>query len=129
MTEYNKVLEKVEAIDRDSADEEFLKEIDDLLRIDVSNLNYDSQHIVDSIVEEIEMILQELENGFLLGDANHDHEISAYDARLVLCYASGDMVMSNHQRIVSDMNGDGQVTTIDARLILIKVIELQKTKP
>ena len=129
LTEYNKVLEKVEAIDRDSADEEFLKEIDDLLRIDVSNLNYDSQHIVDSIVEEIEMILQELENGFLIGDANHDHEISAYDARLVLCYASGDMVMSNHQRIVSDMNGDGQVTAIDARLILIKVIELQKTKP
>ena len=37
--------------------------------------------------------------------------------------------MSNHQRIVSDMNGDGQVTAIDARLILIKVIELQKTKP
>ena len=129
LTEYNKVLEKVEAIDRDSVDEELLKEIDDLLRIKVSNLNYDSQNIIDSIVEEIEIILEELENGFLLGDVNHDHKISAYDARLVLCYASGNIEMSNRQRKVSDINGDGQVTAVDARLVLIKVIELQEMKP
>ena len=103
--------------------------VDDLLRIEVSNLNYDSQNIIDSIVEEIEIILEELENGFLLGDVNHDHKISAYDARLVLCYASGNIEMSNRQRKVSDINGDGQVTAVDARLVLIKVIELQEMKP
>ncbi len=129
LTEYSKVLEKVEAIDRDSADEELLKEIDALLRIEVSNLKYDSQNIIDSIVEEIEIILEELENGFLLGDVNHDHKISAYDARLVLCYASGNVEMSKRQQRVSDINGDGQVTAVDARLILMEVIELQEIKP
>ncbi len=121
-TEYNNVLKDVEAIDRGSVDEMLLKELDELLRIDVSNLMYDNQPLIDTIVSEIRMILFEIKYGFVLGDINHDHVISAFDARMALCFASGANNLTKHQQLVADMNADGQVTAIDARLILKKVV-------
>ncbi len=123
LSKYNEAVEKVESLDRESVDENLLAELDDLLKIDVSALTYDNQYIVDSIVEEIEFILYEVENGIMIGDVNHDHKISAYDARMVLQFAAGTVIPSKQQQRLSDMNGDGKVTAIDARQILTHCID------
>ena len=123
LTEYNKVVEEVSLIDRENVDEILLNELDDLLSLDLSKLTYDNQYLVDSIVEELEFVLYEIEYGVLLGDVNHDHKVSAYDARIVLRFAADTINLSRQQQRIADMNGDGQVTAIDARLILIQSIE------
>ncbi len=123
LTEYNKVLEEVNLIDRENVDELLLNELDNLLSLDLSKLTYDNQYLVDYIVGEFEYILYEIEYGFLSGDVNHDHKVSAYDARMVLCFAADTINLSRQQERTADMNGDGQVTAIDARLILIQSIE------
>ena len=123
LTEYNRVVDEITSLDREKIDEILLNELDELLSIDVSNLTYDNQYLVDSLVEEIEYVLYEIEHGVLLGDVNHDHKISAYDARMILCFASETVKPSKQQQRVADMNSDGQVTAIDARLILTQCIE------
>lgn len=123
LNEYNRIVEEVNLIDRENVDKVLLDELDDLLSVDISNLTYDNQYLVDSIVDEIEFVLYEIEYGVLPGDVNHDHKISAYDARMVLRFASDTIKPSKQQQRVADMNGDGQVTAIDARMILTKCIE------
>ena len=123
LSEYNKVVEEVNALDRNTIDETFLAEIDELLSIDVSNLTYANQDIIDNIVNEIELIFSDINSGYLVGDTNNDGILSAYDARLVLRYvAEIDNVTSRAKRI-SDINGDGEVSSIDARMILKLCIE------
>ncbi len=123
LTDYNKVINEANSIDRQNVDKVLLNELDELLNVDVSNLTYDNQYLIDSIVEEIEFVLYEIEHGVLSGDVNHDHKISAYDARMVLCFVADTIKPSKQQQRVADMNGDGQITAIDARQILIQSIE------
>ena len=123
LTEYNKVIEEVNAIDRDSVDKELLDELDDLLKTDVSKLTYDSQYVVDYLVDDIRFVLYEVYNGVMLGDMNHDHKITAYDARIVLRCVSGTIELSPHKLKSADFNGDGEVSAYDVRLILKKAVE------
>ncbi|MBR5246776.1 MAG: leucine-rich repeat protein [Clostridia bacterium] len=123
LTEYNKVVEKVDLINRQNTDEFLLEDLDNLLSINVSNLTYDNQDVVDSIVERIGYVLFEIENGFLLGDINHDNKLSAYDARVILCFASETLTPSKQQQRTADMNGDGEITAIDARMLLTQCFE------
>ena len=119
LNEYNKLIDEANSIDRENVDEVLLNELDELLAINVSNITYDSQELVDSIIEELEIILYEINNGLLLGDMNNDHRITAYDVRMVLCYVSGTISVSKHQLRAADMDGNGEITSYDARLILI----------
>ncbi len=123
LTEYNQALEEANSIDRESVDKELLKELDDLLKTDVSNLTYDSQYVVDYLVDDIRFVLYEIYNGVMLGDMNHDHKITAYDARIVLSCVSGTLELSPHKLKSADFNGDGEVSAYDVRLILKKAVE------
>ena len=120
---YNDILEEVSALDRESVDKELLFELDELINIDFSKFTYDSQYLVDYVVQEIKFILFEINYGLMLGDINHDNKISAYDARMILRYASGTANFSKQQQRAADMNGDGEISTIDARLVLTHSIE------
>ncbi len=123
LSEYNELIEEINALDRESVNNEILSELDEFLNIDVSNLTYDSQYLVDSVVQEIRFILFEINYGLFLGDINRDHQITAYDARMILRYASGTITLSKQQQRAADMNGDGDITAFDARLVLTKSIE------
>lgn len=123
LTEYNKLLDKANSVDRENADEILLNELDELLSVDVSNLTYNHQYVVDFFAGEIEFVLYELEHGFLSGDVNHDHKITAYDARMVLVFVTETVSPTRQQKRTADMNGDGEVTAMDARLILKKAVE------
>jgi hypothetical protein len=123
LTEYNKLLDKANSVDRENADEILLNELDELLSVDVSNLTYNHQYVVDFFAGEIEFVLHELEHGFLSGDVNHDHKITAYDARMVLIFVTETDSPTRQQKRTADMNGDGEVTAMDARLILKNAVE------
>ena len=53
---------------------------------------------------------------WMIGDTNHDGEITASDALLIMRYALGLETEGNE--LVMDFNGDGRVDSIDALLVL-----------
>ena len=57
---------------------------------------------------------------WMIGDANHDGEIMACDALLIMRYALGLETEGNE--LVMDFNGDGRVDSIDALLVLRRSI-------
>ncbi len=56
--------------------------------------------------------------GTVVGDANGDGEITAYDARVALKLAASGKTPTAEELLVMDINSDGSVTAIDARNIL-----------
>lgn len=54
----------------------------------------------------------------LVGDANGDGEITAFDARLVLKMAASEETPTAEEIALLDTNGDGKITAFDARNIL-----------
>ncbi len=57
-------------------------------------------------------------DGFMLGDANGDGEVTMKDARLVMKFILGKEEPTELQFLASDMNGDGELTTADVTLII-----------
>jgi peptidoglycan hydrolase-like protein with peptidoglycan-binding domain len=57
-------------------------------------------------------------DAFVLGDVNHDGNITSIDALMALQAASGRITLTNLQKNAADVNIDGSVTTIDALKIL-----------
>ncbi len=57
---------------------------------------------------------------WMIGDTNHDGEIMACDALLIMRYALGLETEGNE--LVMDFNGDGRVDSIDALLVLRRSI-------
>ncbi len=123
-TEYNKLIEEINALDRDLYDEEHLNKLDKLLETDVSGLKYSQQSIVDSFVYELAVALELVKNSFILGDINDDQDVSAIDVHFILTYVAGLREFTNHQFKTADMNGDGLVTALDAREAMQKALEL-----
>lgn len=57
--------------------------------------------------------------GCLWGDANHDGEVNAMDATLVLQYSAGTLAAGQEFcTLRTDVNGDGEINAMDATLIL-----------
>ena len=56
----------------------------------------------------------------MIGDVNHDGEITTYDALLIMRYALGLETEGNE--LIMDFNGDGCVDSLDALLVLRRVI-------
>lgn len=56
------------------------------------------------------------------GDIDGDGSLTTADARAILQYIVGTVVLDEHQLTVADYNVDGIITTADARDVLITVI-------
>ena len=56
----------------------------------------------------------------MIGDVNHDGEITTYDALLIMRYALGLETEGNE--LIMDFNGDGCVDSLDALLVLRRSI-------
>ena len=54
----------------------------------------------------------------LVGDVNCDGKVTAFDARMALQCAAGNIELDEHQLKLADVTGDGEITAIDARKIL-----------
>ncbi len=54
----------------------------------------------------------------IMGDINGDGKVTAFDARMALQYAAGNIELYEPQLKLADLTGDGEVTAIDARNIL-----------
>ena len=57
---------------------------------------------------------------WMIGDVNHDGEITTYDALLIMRYALGLETEGNE--LIMDFNGDGCVNSLDALLVLRRSI-------
>ena len=57
---------------------------------------------------------------WMIGDVNHDGEITTYDALLIMRYALGLETEGNE--LIMDFNGNGCVDSLDALLVLRRVI-------
>ena len=57
---------------------------------------------------------------WMIGDVNHDGEITTYDALLIMRYALGLEAEGNE--LIMDFNGDGCVDSLDALLVLRRSI-------
>ena len=57
---------------------------------------------------------------WLIGDVNHDGEITTYDALLIMRYALG--VETDGNELIMDFNGNGCVDALDALLVLRRSI-------
>ena len=57
---------------------------------------------------------------WMIGDVNHDGEITTYDALLIMRYALG--VETDGTELIMDFNGDGCVDSLDALLVLRRSI-------
>ena len=57
---------------------------------------------------------------WMIGDVNHDGEITTYDALLIMRYALG--VETEGNELIMDFNGDGCVDSLDALLVLRRSI-------
>ena len=57
---------------------------------------------------------------WLIGDVNHDGEITTYDALLIMRYALG--LETDGNELIMDFNGDGCVDSLDALLVLRRSI-------
>lgn len=123
-TEYDKLIEEINSLDRKMYDEEHLKELDELLETNVSGLKYSEQDKVDYFVYELKMKLELVKTTFIFGDVNCDHDVSAIDVRYVLKYVAGIQDFTDSQLQAADMNKDGEITAVDARLVAQKAVGL-----
>ncbi len=123
-TEYNKLLEEINLLERDFYNEDYIKKLDELLDIDVSGLKYSQQDTVDSLVYEMTVTLELIKNAFVMGDLNGDHDVTAIDVRFALKYVAGIQDFTNHQLKAGDMDCNGTITAVDARLIMQKALRL-----
>lgn len=123
-TEYNKLIEEINSLDRTLYDEEHLKQLDELLEIDISGLKLSQQDDVDAHVSQLSVALELVKHSFVMGDLNGDNHVSAIDVRFVLQYVAGIQTFTNKQFTSADMDGDGIITASDARLIMQKALEL-----
>ena len=57
---------------------------------------------------------------WMIGDVNHDGEITTYDALLIMRYALG--LETDGNELIMDFNGDGCVDSLDALLVLRRSI-------
>ena len=60
----------------------------------------------------------------LWGDVNHDGEVNAIDAMLILQYAIDDIGADGLDLDVADVSDDGEYNAIDAMLILQRAIDI-----
>ncbi len=123
-TEYNKLIEEINLLDRTEYDEEDFAQIDELLKTDVSGLKLSQQDELDALVSQLSVALELLKKSFVMGDLNGDNNISAIDVRFALKYVAGLQTFTNKQLIAADMDNDGEVTAMDARAIMQKALEL-----
>lgn len=123
-TEYNKLVEEIESLDRSLYGDEYLEQLDELLETDISGLKLSQQDVVDELVSQLSVALELLKNSFVMGDLNGDNHVSAIDVRFALKNVAGIQTFTNQQFVAADMNGDGTITAVDARLIMQKALEL-----
>ncbi len=123
-TEYNKLIEEIESLDRSLYDDEYLEQLDKLLETDISGLKLSQQDMVDELVSQLSVTLELLKNSFVMGDLNGDNHVSAIDVRFALKNVAGIQTFTNQQFVAADMNSDGTITAVDARLIMQKALEL-----
>lgn len=123
-TEYNKLIEEIESLDRSLYDDEYLEQLDKLLETDISGLKLSQQDMVDELISQLSVALELLKNSFVMGDLNGDNHVSAIDVRFALKNVAGIQTFTNQQFVAADMNGDGTITAVDARLIMQKALEL-----
>lgn len=54
-----------------------------------------------------------------VGDINNDGYIDTADARMILQYFAGEIILTKEQMILADVNNDGMVRLTDLRIILL----------
>ncbi len=123
-TEYNKLVEEIKSLDRDLYNEEYLEEVDELLKTDISGLKLSQQDIVDGLVGRLNVALELVKNSFVMGDLNGDNRVSGIDVRFALKNVAGLQDFTKHQLLAADMDNDGVITAVDARLIMQKSLEI-----
>ena len=65
----------------------------------------------------LNMLLNALDGGALMGDINGDGVVNMQDAQLAMRYAIGIGELSDEQLSIGDINGDGIVNSSDATMI------------
>lgn len=122
-SKYNKLHQDVYSLNRSLYDDELLRQLDELLKVDMSGLKLSQQDILDNYVQQLEEILTLVKKSFVLGDLNFDGRVSAIDARIVLLATVNLQSLAGRQIYSADMDSNGEVTAIDARMILQKTVE------
>lgn len=122
-TQYNKLQQEIYSLNRVLYDEELLRQLDELLDIDMTGLKLSEQHVLDNYVQQLQEMLTLVKASFVLGDLNFDGIVSSIDARIVLLGTANLQSLTVKQSYSADMDGNGEVTAVDARLILQKVVK------
>ncbi len=120
-TEYNKVVETVNSLDRTLYTDDSLMVLDEIISLDISGCSLAEQNLIDEQIFAIQKALELLEYAFTTGDVNEDGNISLVDARMVLQAVAETITLNKIQSLAADMNGDGQITLVDARMSLQSV--------
>ncbi len=123
-SEYDRLIQEINSIDRSLYNDEYLTQLDDLVAVDISGLKYSQQDLIDSHVNQLNVLLELVKNSFVMGDINGDNNVSAIDVHFVLKFVAGLQVFTHAQMVSADMDGDGEITASDARMILQKALEL-----
>ncbi len=122
-SQYNKLQQEIYSLNRILYDEELLRQLDELLKVDMTGLKLSEQHVLDNYVQQLGEMLALVKESFVLGDLNSDGFISAIDARIVLLATVNLQSLVGRQIYSADMDGNGEITAVDARMILQKTVE------
>lgn len=121
-SEYNKLYDYYQNIDRSLYVKEDLEKVDQLFTINILGLNLAQQELLDSHVQKIRTALESVKLKFVPFDVNADNKISIIDARLTLKAVVGSYILEQTQFLAADVNEDGKVSIADSRAILKKVL-------
>lgn len=119
-SQYNKIIQEAYSLNSALYDEELLRQLDELLNVDMTGLKLSQQHILDNYVQQLQEMLNVVKASFVLGDVNLDGKVTAIDARIVLLAIVDLQNLSGKQIYSADMDGNGEFTAVDARMILEK---------
>ncbi len=122
-SKYNKLQEEIYSLNRVLYDEELLRQLDELVSVDMTGLKLSQQDVLDNYVQQLEEMLTLVKESFVLGDINLDGTVSAIDARMVLLATANLKQLTGKQVYSADLDGNGEITAIDARMILQKIVE------
>lgn len=119
-SQYNKIIQEAYSLNSALYDEELLRQLDEMLKIDMTGIRLSNQHVLDNYVQQLQEMLDIVKASFVFGDVNFDGRVTAYDARIVMLVTVDLETLSGKQIYSADMDENGEITAIDARMILEK---------
>ncbi len=123
-TDLEEKLEEAEAVDRTTLTEAQLATLEEAIAYTQELIEKDqiTQHQVD---QSLKLLARAIDGAGAAasGDVNGDGAVDSKDARLILQYSVGSVVLTDGQLQAANMNGDSDVDSKDARNVLQRAVE------